>query len=96
VTQLTPPLTTAAKDLPGGTSPLHYGWLLLPLYGVKRMRKKKRLLCLAALLIPVAMVLGLAGCGGGYFGQSATNYVVTVTATSGTISRSTTVTLMVQ
>lgn len=79
--------------LPAATAAIRYGGLLLPLF-LPRLRSKARLLC-CALLIPLAMLAGLTGCGG-YYGQSATSYVVTVTATNGSMSHSTTVTLTVQ
>jgi hypothetical protein len=43
-------------------------------------------------------LIGMTGCGAssGFFGQTPQNYTITVTATSGTLSHSTTVTLTVE
>jgi len=87
--------------LRGGTA-LAFG-VLLPL-GLLRRRRRFRLevgrgllLMLLALAGSVA-VLGMAGCGSGngFYIHTPKNYTVTVTATSGTIQHSSTVTLNLQ
>ena len=54
---------------------------------------------LLLLLAATGAALGLTGCGGtgsGYFGQQQRNYTVTITATSGALSHTTTVNFIVQ
>ena len=79
------------------------GMFLLPFTG--RMRRPwgrlGRLARLMLLLMAVTCaVLGLTACGGGgstgYFGQQEKNYTVTITAASGTLSHSATVTFYVE
>jgi hypothetical protein len=80
------------------------GWgaialLLLPFFASRRMRRvlqRTPLLAIALLLFTLGSVAGLAGCGSsGQFVQPQ-SYPITVTGTSGTISHSVTVTLIVQ
>jgi sugar lactone lactonase YvrE len=80
--------------------PLFLGVLLLP-FAVRLRRTAQRLHRLASLLLLIsaamAAVVGLSGCGSsGYFGQQEKTYNIVVTATSGTLSHSTTVTLTVE
>ena len=100
------PPSHASLSMPGALGkaglPLALGMLLLPF--ARRWRKTARrlhLLFLAAIagigLLGAAM--GMTGCGGsatGFFGQTPQNYTITVTATSGSLSHSTTVTLTVE
>jgi hypothetical protein len=85
-------------------SPTMFGMLLLPFIrppfagrawqSIAKRRRLARLLCLAFL---ATTLLGLAGCGtksSGFLGQ--TSYTLTVTATSGALSHSTTLNLTVQ
>jgi hypothetical protein len=89
--------------------PMSFGWvtptlalILLPFAG--RMRRGGRALqrCGLMLLLLIAglgATAGLMGCGAkssGYFGQAEQTYHVVITATSGPLSHSTTVTLTVQ
>jgi len=72
------------------------GMLLLPFGGRIRRTLDKRVLLLA---LSGLSLLGLAGCASkdsGYFGSPQTNYTLTVTATSGALSHSTTLTLTVK
>jgi YVTN family beta-propeller protein len=74
--------------------------LLLPFAGRMRRtgRKLGRLLPLL-LIAGLAATAGLSGCASlsaGYFGQAPTTYTISVTATSGTLTHSTSVTLIVQ
>ena len=81
--------------------PLALG-LLLPVFGSKRMRTRMRKipLLLGTALIAVlglAAVSGLSGCSGaGLFAAKKVPYSITVTATEGTLQRSTTVPLAIQ
>jgi hypothetical protein len=99
------PSTTASlnqRDLPGRKLPFVFlGVLLLPFAGRMRRtgRKLSRMLSVLLLLIGgMAAMAGLSGCGSstGFFVQAQKSYTVTATATSGTLSRSTTVTLTVE
>jgi hypothetical protein len=85
---------------PSGTVPW-FAVLLLPLLGVRPLRRKLRRLPLSVrALLLCALALGgmasLSGCGGGYFGPTPQTVTLTVTGTSGTLQHSTTVTLTVQ
>jgi len=78
------------------------GMFLLP-FGEKMRRSARRAQRFAGLLLLVlaatCATLGFTACGGGgsgYFGQPVQNYTVTVTATSGSLSHTTTVNLTVK
>jgi hypothetical protein len=99
-------VTTAASasnapPSPFGRLPLALG-LLLPLLGSKAMRRRMRnippLLGVALLaVLSLAAVAGLSGCSGaGLFAARKVPYTITVTATEGTLQRSTTVPLAIQ
>jgi hypothetical protein len=75
--------------------------LLLPFVGRLRKAGKRfsRMLPILLLLIAgMAAAVGLSGCGSntGFFGQALQSYPVTVTATSGTLSHTSNVTLTVE
>ena len=55
-----------------------------------------RWLCLLLLAGGLAASAALTGCGGGYFAQAQKDYMVTVTATAGSLQHSFDVTLNVQ
>jgi len=82
-------------------SNIYYGLLLLPLLGIRRIRRKIRALprgityCLAGLLL-LGGLGAMTGCSGGYFGGGPNTYTITVTGTSGTLNHSTTVTLTLE
>jgi hypothetical protein len=81
-------------------SPIMLG-LLLPLAGKIRRPTGKggRWILLSLLALSSISVLGLTSCGGkntGFLGSSQTSYTLTVTATSGALSHSTTLNLTVQ
>ena len=84
-----------------GLVPVALGLLLLPFS--RRMRRSAgklgRMAALLLLLVAgAASMAGLTGCGSstGYFDQPQQTYTVTVTATSGTLTHSTPITLTVQ
>ena len=91
-----------SKDRPGSkVPPVLWGLLLLPFVGRMRRTGKKLSRMLAVLLLlaaGAAAMTGLSGCSStsGFFGQEQKSYTVTVTATSGTLSHSTQVTLTVE
>ena len=78
------------------------GMFLLPFGGKMRRSRGRagRFICLLILaLTAICATVGLTGCGGtrtGYFGQQPTNFTVTLTATSGPLSHSTTVTFILE
>jgi hypothetical protein len=89
------------QTLRAASASVGVGWgmfalLLLPFAGSRRMRRSLRRGPLLAMLALGALG-GLTGCGaGGLFGHPQQSYTITVTGTSGHISHSTTVTLIVQ
>ena len=107
IAKITMTLTTATTSFnapppsPFERLPLALG-LLLPLFGSKalrtRLRKIPPLLGVALLaVLSLAAVAGLSGCSGaGLFAARKVPYSITVTATEGTLQRSTTVPLAIQ
>ncbi len=84
-----------------GLSPLMAGVLFLPFGGRIRRAAAKRGRTLGLLLLVLGMtsLVGLTGCGAantGFFGHQQQNYTLTVTATSGALSHTTTLNLTVQ
>jgi hypothetical protein len=70
----------------GPLAPVALGFLLLPLAGMKsvrrRMRQMPRLTALAIIVLSLGSVLGLSGCrGNDAANQTAKSYTVAVTAT---------------
>jgi hypothetical protein len=98
-------LTASAKPAPGLGSklaPISFALLLLPVFGIRRMRKTwQRYLAVLILLVGgLAATAGLSGCSStpsGYFGQGGSiyDYNVTVTGTVGGLTHSTVITLTV-
>ena len=81
----------------GKHAPLLFGLLLLPFGGVVRGSGKRlgRSICVLLLMVAgLGLGAGLTGCGDSAHRQE--DYVVTITATSGSVSRSTTVYLTVR
>jgi hypothetical protein len=81
--------------------PVALGLLLLPLAGIRRRLGKtlgRTIFTLFLLGAGASAMAGLSGCGAtsGFFGQAETTYNVLITATSGSLSHSTSVTLTVQ
>jgi len=81
--------------------PLTWAVLLLPFFGRLRRAGKRMYSMLNLLLLSAAALVvtaGLSGCGGsnGFFAQQPQTYTVTVTATSGPLSHSTSVQLTVE
>ena len=95
---------TAMRRTPSRLEPFAAALLLLPLLGTAKMRKRgrtlQRLVCVALLtLAGVAASVALSGCGSGgngLFAQPSQNYTVSITATSGSLQHTATVTLNVQ
>jgi hypothetical protein len=83
----------------GKTPTLVWAILLLPLAGRRRWGKRTahHWLRLGLLLLGVVGAIGQSGCGSsGFFAPGQASYTITVTATSGTLSHSTTLTLKVK
>jgi hypothetical protein len=82
--------------------PFSLAFVMLPFFGgLRRNGKRLRRIVCALLLLTAGMTaaFGISGCGGsasGNFAQAQQNYAVTVTGTSGALSHSTTVTLIVE
>jgi hypothetical protein len=101
MTVVTSPTFALLQQPTHGGNAIYYGLLLLPLLGIRRIRKKIRALprgvayCLAALVM-LAGLGAMTGCSGGYFGAGPKTFVITVTGTSGTLTHSTTVTLTIE
>lgn len=75
--------------------------LVFPLFGELRRPKKRLLRMISVLLLIMAGVsagVGLSGCDSttGFFAQQSKSYAITITGTSGTLARSSTVTLTVE
>jgi hypothetical protein len=96
---------TARRESPsvGGASlPVALSFLLLPLAGLKRARRRmpRLFLALGMTALSLGAILGLSGCGtnNGFFEQSPQTYTVAVTATDikTGATASTNVTLTVQ
>ena len=76
--------------------PIAFALLLLPFAWLKRHRKNPQRLLLW-ILVALVSFGAVSGCGeGGYFSQTEQTYTITVTGTSGSAARSTTVTLTVE
>jgi len=90
-----------ALQLSAQSPPMMLGMLFLPLAGrIRRSAGKHgRLALLLLLALFGTSLIGLTGCGSkdsGFLGNAQTSYTLTVTATSGALSHSTTLTLTVQ
>ena len=100
---LSAPPPGGSPHFPHGLPTLAFG-LILPLFGLKRVRRRLRAIPKPlAVFLFAAMSLGamlaLAGCGGGgFFGKTSTtgSYTITVTATSADLVRTSTVQLTIQ
>ncbi len=81
--------------------PVFWGLLLLPFAGGMRRAAKRLGRAISVLMLMIAGLTAIAalnGCGSsnGFFGQQQKTYIVTVIATSGTLSRSVNLTLTVE
>jgi hypothetical protein len=85
------------KRLGGELAGVALGLLLLPFGGGIRCsgKRMKPLACIVFLLATASLFAGLTGCGESYI-RSPQTYTVTATATSGPLSQSTTVTLILE
>ena len=93
--------TLAMIHVLGGSIGLTMALLVIPFRLPRKVRQRLRstwLFRAAAALILLGGFAALTGCGStnGFFGESAHSYIVTVTATSGSLSHSTTVVLNLQ
>jgi len=82
-----------------GGATLALGFLLVPLFGVRRRKGLMRILCVTLLLLGGgAFTTLISGCGGfnGFSGQGQQSYSLTVTATSGSVVHTVVVTLNVE
>ena len=77
---------------PFSTTPALLLGILLPLLGVRRLRRGYFMTAIVSLGIAAV----ISGCGGGFFNQPPKNYSITVTASSGALQHSTTANLTVQ
>ena len=81
-------------------TPWSLALLLLPLAGARRLRRSsqrlQKLLLAAVFLFAGAALAGFTGCGGNSAPQQPQNYSITVTAASGAMQHTSTVTLNVQ
>jgi hypothetical protein len=81
-------------------APLTLAFLLIPLFGARKLRRQgrrlSRLACLLLLLGSTLAGVVMTGCGGAAFKQSVQNYSITVTSTSGNMQHSASVTLVVE
>jgi hypothetical protein len=87
------------KTLPPRSRPaVLFGFLLLPLAGLRRIRRLRpgRVLLLFAASIATLVTLTGCGSGNGYFAQAQQSYSVTVTVTSGSVIHTTNVNLTVE
>ena len=90
------------KDAPARKiPPVFWGILLLPFVGgMRRIGKRlgKTASILMVMFVGLTAAIALSGCGSsnGFFGHPQKTYTVTVTATSGTLSHSTNLTLIVE
>ena len=99
-------LATNHQNAPRGTvagrmAPLALALILLPFAGRLRRtgRRMGRILSILMLaVLGIAAVAGISGCGStsGFFAQQQQSYTVTITGTAGSLSHSTTVTLIVE
>jgi sugar lactone lactonase YvrE len=91
----TSPIIAAAQR---SRAPWSLALFLVPLLGARRLRRSTRgagkvLFALAIIVLSAAGLGGLTGCGMGYFGAATKDYTVTVTATSGNVQRTSSLTL---
>ncbi len=103
VASLSSPSKPGGRNTSGGFTVLAFSFFL-PLLGISSVRRRLKTLprplsAVLVALVSLATVAGLSGCGaGGFFGTTASSgkYTITVTATSGSLVRSSTVTLTIQ
>jgi hypothetical protein len=83
-------LTSPTQVMLRRGSGVFYGWMWLPVVlvgGVRRRLKRlpRGVSCGLLILMLLAGMGALSGCGGGYFGGQAVSHALTVTGTSGTV-----------
>jgi hypothetical protein len=89
-----PPVPGARND-----SPLLALFLLLPLLGVRRVRRHLAALPRITAMLLLAACFGalvLTGCSGGYYAPQPHTYALIITGQSGTTTNTTTVSLTIQ
>jgi hypothetical protein len=90
---------TAVNVASAKTSHLPYATLavfLLPFLARKRRKLARYALILVCALISFSTILGLSGCGGGFYGPSPQSFNLSVTATAASTQHTTTLTLVVK
>lgn len=85
------------RQKPAPLSALLAGIPLLGLAAVRRLRRSsQRWLLLGLAVLAVLSSVAISGCTGGYYGPAPQTYSITVTGTSGSLQKTTTVSLIVE
>ncbi|MEO6923958.1 MAG: Ig-like domain repeat protein, partial [Bryocella sp.] len=87
---------TLAENLMKHGAPLTLAFLLIPLLGLRKARRKWMPLLVALIALTSFAVLSGCGTANGFNGQAVQNFAITVTATSGTVQHSLQVNLNLQ
>jgi hypothetical protein len=90
---------TASNNTLFKSTAVALSFLLVPLFGLSRRKRLARLLCISLLVLSGGAAASLlSGCGAtnGFFSQGQQSYLITVTATSGSATQISVVTLIVE